>query len=602
MAPAPLGAQAPIEGELTLITPVSKFIHDAALKAFADYAKEKWNVTVKTNAIPAGTPVAYGRIVEWKGKPDADIFWGGESALFEKLAEQKLLQKVEISKEAWDSIPGLDRQAQAHPAQGQGRLLDRHRARAVRARLPPRRVQRLGLAEPKDWDDLLDPKLKGEVAQCAPTRSSSSNATYEVILSMYGEDKGWDWLKRLAANTGHFTARSRDVPTVVAKGEFAAGFAVPSYMAFEEKLAGFDLKFVAPKNAFVTPEPMAILAGARNPKAARAFIEFLLTERGQSVFMERGLFPITPKYKVQGPPGSTAELAVRVHRRRALLLRRRGRQRLRRGRGGQALGGAQDAVPLGHRGRRGTSSSSSAGTPPPPRRRGSWRAGVEATSGTPCHKENGSVRELIGLLSLCLVVAAAAPAEAQSPLERGRYLVEVLGACGNCHTPKGPEGTCPGKHLAGGFEMNDGSGLGPRRTSRRIRDRHRPVDGRGGDSRDPRGPRSRRPDARPADALRHVSTARRQRRQGDGGVPPDGEAGAERGGAKPVHDPAAPGVRSARGDGAGSVPRESRQVRRIPRGSGRALHGVPHAVSPRGHDPTRPGSAPAGSASAARGG
>jgi ABC-type Fe3+ transport system substrate-binding protein len=85
---------------------------------------------------------------------------------------------------------------------------------------------------------------------------------------------------------------------------------VPSYMAFEEKLAGFDLKFVAPKNAFVTPEPMAILAGARNPKAARAFIEFLLTERGQRVFMERGLFPLTPKYKVQGPPGSTAELAV----------------------------------------------------------------------------------------------------------------------------------------------------------------------------------------------------------------------------------------------------------------------------------------------------
>ncbi len=42
----------------------------------------------------AGTPVAYGRITEWKGKPDVDIFWGGESALFEKLAQQKLLKKV----------------------------------------------------------------------------------------------------------------------------------------------------------------------------------------------------------------------------------------------------------------------------------------------------------------------------------------------------------------------------------------------------------------------------------------------------------------------------------------------------------------------------
>src|SRR5688572_32083406 len=94
IAAGPARAQAPIESELALITPVSKFIHDAALKAFADYAKERWNVTVKVSAIPAGTPVAYGRITEWKGKPDVDIFWGGESALFEKLAEQKLLQKV----------------------------------------------------------------------------------------------------------------------------------------------------------------------------------------------------------------------------------------------------------------------------------------------------------------------------------------------------------------------------------------------------------------------------------------------------------------------------------------------------------------------------
>ena len=102
LAASMASAQAPIESELNFITPVSKFIHDAALKAFAEYAKEKWNVTVKVNAIPAGTPIAYGRIVEWKGKPEVDIFWGGESALFEKLAEQKLLQKVDISREAWE--------------------------------------------------------------------------------------------------------------------------------------------------------------------------------------------------------------------------------------------------------------------------------------------------------------------------------------------------------------------------------------------------------------------------------------------------------------------------------------------------------------------
>src|SRR4029078_10342385 len=84
LAPAgPPAAQAPIEGELNLITPVSKFIHDGALNALADYAKEKWNVTVKVSAIPAGTPVAYGRITEWKGKPEGDVVSRGDAALCE---------------------------------------------------------------------------------------------------------------------------------------------------------------------------------------------------------------------------------------------------------------------------------------------------------------------------------------------------------------------------------------------------------------------------------------------------------------------------------------------------------------------------------------
>ena len=299
-----------IEDELVLITPVSKFIHDAALKAFAEYAKEKWGITVKTNALAAGTPVAYGRIVEWKGKPEVDIFWGGESALFDDLAEKKLMAKLELSKEAWDTIPatiGKPKPIYLKDSKGfwVGTALEPYGLV-----YHPRLYQRLGIEPPKDWDDLLNPKLKGNVAQCAPTRSSSSHATYEVILQQLGDAKGWEWLKRLGGNTGMFTARSRDVPSVVAKGEFAAGFAVPSYMAFEDRLAGFDIKFVAPKTAWITPEPIAILAGAPHPNAARAFIEFMLSERGQKVAMERGVFPITPKYRVQGAPGSKAELAV----------------------------------------------------------------------------------------------------------------------------------------------------------------------------------------------------------------------------------------------------------------------------------------------------
>jgi iron(III) transport system substrate-binding protein len=298
-----------IENEFYLITPVSKDVHDPALKAFAAYVKKKYNVDLKTSAMPQGTPVAYGQILEWRGKPQADVFWGGEGTLFDNLAAQGLLDAIQLPKAMWDEIPATIGKPIGLPLKDDKKFWVGTTLEPYGLIYQPKLLQRLGVTI-KDWDDLLNPKLKGQIAQCTPDRSSSSHASYEVILAMYGWEKGWGWLTKLAANTGIFTARSRDVPNVVSKGEFAVGFAVPSYMAFAEVLGGYNVKFVYPKNAYVTPEPMAVLKGAPHPKAGHAFIEFLLTEEGQRVFMERGLYPITSKYKVQGAPGSNAEKAV----------------------------------------------------------------------------------------------------------------------------------------------------------------------------------------------------------------------------------------------------------------------------------------------------
>jgi len=298
-----------VENEFYLITPVSKDVHDPALKTFAAYVKKKYNVDLKTSAMPQGTPVAYGQILEWRGKPQADVFWGGEGTLFDNLAAQGLLDPIQLPKAMWDEIPATIGKPIGLPLKDDKKFWVGTTLEPYGLIYQPKLLQRLGVTI-KDWDDLLNPKLKGQIAQCTPDRSSSSHASYEVILAMFGWEKGWDWLTKLAANTGIFTARSRDVPNVVSKGEFAVGFAVPSYMAFAEVLGGYDVKFVYPKNAYVTPEPMAVLKGAPHPKAGHAFIEFLLTEEGQRVFMERGLYPITSKYKVQGAPGSNAEKAV----------------------------------------------------------------------------------------------------------------------------------------------------------------------------------------------------------------------------------------------------------------------------------------------------
>lgn len=55
------------------------------------------------------------------------------------------------------------------------------------------------------------------------------------------------------------------------------------------------------------------------------------------------------------------------------------------------------------------------------------------------------------------VLCVTTPAVAQDAplLERGRYLVEVTAACGNCHTPMGPQGPVAGRALAGGTVFDE---------------------------------------------------------------------------------------------------------------------------------------------------
>ena len=66
------------------------------------------------------------------------------------------------------------------------------------------------------------------------------------------------------------------------------------------------------------------------------------------------------------------------------------------------------------------------------------------------------MKSLVCLRAIFVVGTAVAvfdPASVRSEtlLERGRYLVNGILSCGNCHTPKGPDGNpLPGKELSGG--------------------------------------------------------------------------------------------------------------------------------------------------------
>ena len=57
------------------------------------------------------------------------------------------------------------------------------------------------------------------------------------------------------------------------------------------------------------------------------------------------------------------------------------------------------------------------------------------------------------LMTVGLLVSSTASSE--TPLERGRYLMNGIAACGNCHTPQGPGGPVAGMELAGGLVIEE---------------------------------------------------------------------------------------------------------------------------------------------------
>ena len=63
-------------------------------------------------------------------------------------------------------------------------------------------------------------------------------------------------------------------------------------------------------------------------------------------------------------------------------------------------------------------------------------------------------RAFAGAVALA-ALAVASGAAAETPLERGTYLMKSIVACGNCHTPQGPNGPLPGMELAGGLVFDE---------------------------------------------------------------------------------------------------------------------------------------------------
>jgi len=142
---------------------------------------------------------------------------------------------------------------------------------------------------PTSWADLAKPEYKGQVAMPSPLYSGAAAIMLGTMTAR--PDLGWGYFEKLKAQDTVAVRGNGAVVTAVASGEKPYGVLV-DFMAFNAKAKGSPIDFVFPAegNPAVT-EPVAILKTAQNVAAAKAFVDFIVSDEGQRLAVAMGYIP-----------------------------------------------------------------------------------------------------------------------------------------------------------------------------------------------------------------------------------------------------------------------------------------------------------------------
>ncbi len=158
-------------------------------------------------------------------------------------------------------------------------------------------IRAMKLPAVRSWRDLADPRLEGWISSGDPRNSGAMHMVYESILQAYGWDEGWRVIAGLAANVRQFDRSGAEAAKSCALGNTAYALVVDFYGLTQIAEVGGDrMSLVIPTGeSILNPDCIGILKGAPHRKVAGAFVDFVLSETGQSLWLAPRGHPGGPK-------------------------------------------------------------------------------------------------------------------------------------------------------------------------------------------------------------------------------------------------------------------------------------------------------------------
>lgn len=167
--------------------------------------------------------------------------------------------------------------------------------------------------EPRSFDDFLAPRWKGKMAWAAYYDITTGPGFIETMLALMGREQGMAYVRKLAQqDIIKVPANQRVVLDQLIAGEFPLAFQMFQHQTMASIGKGAPLKWLEAGPFVSVTSSIALLKNAPHPNAGKLFVEFVLSEQGQTFVAGAGYPPARPGIKAKpgvlsgAVPGSKA--------------------------------------------------------------------------------------------------------------------------------------------------------------------------------------------------------------------------------------------------------------------------------------------------------
>lgn len=299
-APATQSAAAPasgspaasgLSGELTFYSAAPAELAPELGKQFTQ------RTGVKVNVFQGDTGAILAKLEAEKARPQADVLALADwSAGLQMSKDGQLLSYMPAQAK---NVPAAYQDpAHAFVAQGMSGLTIVYNTEKV-------------ASAPQDWDDLLAPAWKDKLTMPDPSGSGSAYDFVAGFLKQRGEDAGWKYFAALKANGLIVPGSNAKAQAPVTSGSRLAMVGAVDHTAYASIDRGEKLAIVYPKGGTVlSPRPLVILKSSKNPAAAKAFVDFILSDDGQKLVADSWVTPARPDIPARQGHAKLSEIKV----------------------------------------------------------------------------------------------------------------------------------------------------------------------------------------------------------------------------------------------------------------------------------------------------